>query len=125
MSREKIFYLVVSFFLAFFFMFAYFIYPNKEMLHPSAESVLALKQAYPALKHFVAVYEQWSFSVYYVFSELWGASMISLLFWQFANDIIKTSEAKRFYAMFGLIANVSLIAAGLLGKYYFELSKVW
>ena len=125
MSREKIFYMVVSFFLTFFFMFAYFIYPNREMLHPSAESVLALKQAYPALKHFVSVYEQWSFSIYYVFSELWGASMISLLFWQFANDIIKTAEAKRFYAMFGLIANMSLIAAGLLGKYYFELSKAW
>lgn len=125
MSREKIFYLIVSFFLAFFFFFAFFIYPNREALHPSPETILSMKLAYPALKHFVSVYEQWSFSIYYVFSELWGAAMISLLFWQFANDIIKTKEAKRFYAMFGLIANISLICAGLLGKYYFEKSKIW
>ena len=48
--------------------------------------------------------------------------MISLLFWQFANDITKTSEAKRFYSMFGLIANIALILAGLSGKVYYKLS---
>ena len=48
--------------------------------------------------------------------------MISLLFWQFANDIVRTKEAKRFYAMFGLIANIALILAGFLGKFYYQVS---
>ncbi len=41
-------------------------------------------------------------------AELWGSVATSLLFWGFANDITKVSESKRFYAMFGLGANVAM-----------------
>lgn len=34
--------------------------------------------------------------------------IVSLLFWQFANTITKTHEAKRFYSHFGLLGNISL-----------------
>jgi AAA family ATP:ADP antiporter len=45
-------------------------------------------------------------------SELWGSVAISLLFWGFANDITRVSESKRFYAMFGLGANVAMLFSG-------------
>lgn len=34
--------------------------------------------------------------------------IVSLLFWQFCNTIVRTSEAKRFYSHFGLLGNISL-----------------
>ncbi|CAN0247010.1 unnamed protein product [Scytosiphon promiscuus] len=33
-------------------------------------------------------------------------------FWGFANDIVSVSEAKRFYPLFGLGANVALVFSG-------------
>ena len=38
------------------------------------------------------------------------------MFWGFANDITKVTEAKRFYALFGLGANLALMAAGPAAK---------
>lgn len=122
LSREKIFYYIISAFLIFYVAFGFFLYPNRDWLHPSPEYIANLKQAYPTLQHFISILGHWSYSLYYVLAELWGTSMLSLLFWQFANDITKTKEAKRFYAMFALIANIALILAGLMGKYYYQLS---
>lgn len=55
----------------------------------------------------------WSYSLFYILAELWGSVMLSLMFWQFANEIIKTDEAKRFYPLFGFVGNIGLIVAGL------------
>lgn len=41
-------------------------------------------------------------------AEMYGSMIVSLLFWQFANSIVKSSEAKRFYSHFGLLGNISL-----------------
>lgn len=123
LKKEHVFYSVVSFFLIFYTLFAAVIYPNKEILHPSPEMIAGLKESFPALVHFISIFETWSFSLYYVCAELWGSSIVSLLFWQFANEITKTSEAKRFYAMFSLIANFSLIFAGGAGKSFSNISK--
>jgi AAA family ATP:ADP antiporter len=45
-------------------------------------------------------------------AELWGSAMVSLMFWRFANDVTSLKESKRFYAMFGFIANVALLISG-------------
>ena len=58
----------------------------------------------------------WPLTLFYIMSELWGSVMLSLMFWQFANQITPVLQAKRFYAMFGLIGNVSLMATGELCK---------
>jgi AAA family ATP:ADP antiporter len=34
--------------------------------------------------------------------------VVSLLFWQFCNTIVRSGEAKRFYSHFGLLGNISL-----------------
>ncbi len=51
--------------------------------------------------------------------------MLSLLFWQFANQITKTEEAKRFYSMFGMLANLALpIVAVILGYFLHEKTQI-
>jgi len=55
----------------------------------------------------------WTSALLYVFSEMWGTVVLSLLFWGFANDICTINEAKRFYTVVNLGANASLIFCGV------------
>ncbi len=112
MDYEKLFYAVTSFFIAFFAIFAIILYPCRDVVHPDPKTIKNLAHQLPYLKWLILLAGKWSFALFYIFAELWGAAMINLMFWQFANRIIKTEEAKRFYSMFGLIGNVGLIFAG-------------
>lgn len=112
MSQEKIFYWIVSLFILFFAAFAFYLYPNQSMLHPDFETLTRLQEEYPSLRFLFPVWGFWTYSIFYICAELWGSVMVSLLFWQFANQIVRTTEAKRYYALFGMIANFGLIASG-------------
>lgn len=114
LSAQKIFYVVTSFFLAFFAVFTFLLYPSPDVFHPDPDLVQSLSDNYPTLKWFIRIWGKWSYAAFYTISELWGAMMLSLLFWQFANKITKTSEARRFYSMFGLLGNFSLPLVGLV-----------
>lgn len=59
----------------------------------------------------------WTFTLFYAMAELWGNIGAAILFWQFANEITPTSEAKRFYPIFGFWSNLGLVSAGLLLRY--------
>jgi len=111
-SKEKLFYAVVTPFLAFFAAFAFIIYPNKEALHMSLPTLQAMQASMPNLHWFLPVIGNWSFSIFYILSELWGSVVLSMLFWQFANEITKVKEAKRFYGLFGMLGNVGLLLSG-------------
>lgn len=124
MSREKIFYTCVGFFIFFFGAFAFLIYPNIEYLHPSTETVHNLQAYFPNLKMFIAMWGNWTYCLFYVFAELWGSAVVSLFFWQFANDITSPSEARRFYPLYGAIGNLGLILAGKTTKYFTKMSSV-
>jgi len=112
MTRENVFYAVVTPFLIFFGAFAFIIYPNLEWLHPSAQAINSMKAAYPVLSGFIDIYAYWSFSLFYVLSEIWGSVMIGLMFWQFANHVVRMRESKRFYGLFLVIGNLALIVSG-------------
>lgn len=114
LSKQALFYTIVGGFIAFFVLFATVLYPLHGFLHPK-ESADALQAMLPAgFKGLVDVYRVWTFSLFYTMSELWGAAVSSLMFWQFANDVIRISEAKRFYAHFYLIANVFVAFSGVV-----------
>jgi len=111
-SKEKLFYAIVVPFLAFFAIFGFVIYPCKELLHMSLPTIQSYQAALPNLHWFIPVIGNWSFSVFYILSELWGSVVLSMLFWQFANQITKINEAKRFYGLFGMVGNLGLILSG-------------
>lgn len=118
LSREKIFYLCLAPFLVFFGAFAFLIYPNIHILHPDPDWVASLKASYPNFKWFIAIWANWSYSLFYILAELWGSVVLSLLFWQFANDTVKSDQTKRFYPLFGMVANIGLVLAGSMVKYF-------
>ena len=112
LSKPKLFYTTISFFIGFFVLFALLLYPNKEILHPTVFADNLQNSLPQGLMGLVSIIRNWTYSLFYVMSELWGSVAISLLFWGFANDITRVSESKRFYAMFGLGANVAMLFSG-------------
>ena len=108
MSQQKVFYTVTMFFIIYFAVFTFILYPNPDIFHPSKEAISSLSDQYPNFKWFIRIAGQWSFASFYMMAEMWGSMMLTLLFWSFANQITKTDEAKRFYSMFGLLGNVAL-----------------
>ncbi len=115
-NKEKLFYLICSFFLIFFIIFAFLLYPNLKSIKPNQIFIKELIEELPHLKWFIIIYNDWPLALFNVFSELWISTMLSLLFWQYANSITSPEQAKRFYPMFGLIGNFSLIGCGILLK---------
>lgn len=112
LSKQALFYTIIGGFIGFFILFATVLYPMHGVLHPT-ESADALQAMLPSgLKGLVDVYRVWTFSLFYTMSELWGAAVSALMFWQFANDVIRVKEAKRFYAHFYLIANIFVAFSG-------------
>ncbi len=123
LSKENLFYATITPFIIFFGIFAYILYPNRELLHPTTsadymQSILPLGMA-----GLVSCYRDWTFSLFYICAELWGSAVLSLLFWGFANDIMRVTEAKRFYALLALGANVALMVSGPTVYYFSQVSK--
>lgn len=112
LSKQALFYAVTIPFLIFFALFPTVIYPFRDVLHPTkfADQLQGLLP--DGFSGLIAMLRNWTFAVFYVLSELWGSVMLSLMFWGFANEITKISEAKRFYALFGVGANLALLVSG-------------
>ena len=118
LSKPALFYSIMIPFIIFFFLFATVLYPLRESLHPTTSADWLQAHLPAGLNGLIAVFRDWTFSLFYVMAELWGSVALSLLFWGFANDVTKIKESKRFYTIFALGANVSLICAGKLIKYF-------
>lgn len=123
LKRENVFYTVVTPFLIFFGLFGFVLYPNLNALHPSQEVITSLTASYPRLSGFVDIFAYWSYSLFYVLAEIWGSAMIALMFWQFANQIVRMKESKRFYGLFVVIGNLALILSGFVVSFCSESIK--
>lgn len=123
-SREKVFYIMMGIFLSFFFIFTFFLYPAREALHPH-ELADKLQSVLPeGFKGLISLFRNWTFTAFYVMSELWSTAILTVLFWGFANEVTKVGEARRFYGIFATGANLSAILSGLAaaffsGKFFF------
>jgi len=112
MDTKNVFYACVIPFLIFFSVFALGIYPNRGAIHP-VQFVEWLSTILPAgFSPVLAIVQNWSFALFYVMAEMWGSVVSSLLFWGFANEVTTVDEAKKYYPLFGLGANVALIVSG-------------
>ncbi len=116
-SREKVLYIIMSIFLFYFFIFTFVLYPIRDSIHPNRTADF-LEMSLPiGFRGFVAIFRYWTFTLFYVMSELWGNIVLFVLFWGFANQVTKWSEAKRFYGILGVGANLSGIFAGQISVY--------
>ncbi|XP_077225453.1 plastidic ATP/ADP-transporter-like [Tasmannia lanceolata] len=123
LSKEALFYSIIFPFIAFFGAFGFVLYPLSNVIHPTALADRLLAALGPSFLGPVAILRIWSFCLFYVMAELWGSVVISVLFWGFANQITTVDEAKQFYPLFGLGANVALIFSGRTVKYFSNMRK--
>ncbi|MCH9632626.1 MAG: ADP,ATP carrier protein 1 [Chlamydiae bacterium] len=97
-----------------YFMFYSFVYlPYHDFFTP-IQLAAKLQTAFPErLTLLVQLFEHWGHTLFFVFAELWGSLIISLLFWQFCNSFIEKEQATRMYPIFGQIADIGMVTAGL------------
>ena len=114
-SQDTTFYVIISVFLIYFFLFGFFLYPYREALRLDGTADYLASILPTGLSGFIAMIRNWSFTLFYAMCEIWGSIVLTVLFWGFANEVTKISEAPRFYTVLGIAANFSAIAAGKLG----------
>jgi len=108
LSPRSLFYVTLIPFFIFYAVFAFVLYPLRDVLHP-----LSIKVPEGGLSFAVNLFRHWTFSLYYIVTELWGSAGIPLLFWSCANDVIQIDQAKRLYPLIALIGNLGPILSGI------------
>jgi AAA family ATP:ADP antiporter len=106
LGKQALFYATLTPFFAFYTFFAFFLFPKRDAIHfVNSASNAGAAGAVNLLRY-------WSFSLYFIVSELWASAGVPLLFWQVANDITTVSQAQRFYPLFAVFGNLAPIASG-------------
>lgn len=113
-KKETVFYILISCFLAYFLLFAFVLYPNSDKLHLNSVGDMLASVLPKGFKGMIALVRNWSFTSFYVISELWAVLVLAVLYWGFANDVTKVGEAKRTYGLLNIGSNVAPILGGTL-----------
>lgn len=111
-SQERVFYIMMSLFLGYYALFGFILYPLHDSLHPH-ETARYLAGLYPNAKWVIALFENWSFTLFYTMAELWSVIILQVIFWGFANEVTRVHEARRFYSIFSIGSNIAAAVAGL------------
>ena len=109
-DKTFIFHLFNSMFVGYFLIFTILISPNIDYFKLDLGYI---KNSLPYLRYPVIMVENWSYTFYYILAELWGSVMLSLMFWQTANQVFKINQAKRLYPLFALIGQLGMIMSNL------------
>ncbi|EQB60147.1 atp adp translocase [Vairimorpha apis BRL 01] len=65
---------------------------------------------------FALVFNEWTSSLLYVLSEMFGSLILSYFFMTFANSLTTPDQSGRFVPLFYIFANIALFSSGLLCK---------
>ena len=84
-----LFYATIIPFFVFYAVFSFVLYPLRDVLHP-----LSIAVPKGGFSYAVNLLRFWTFSLYYIVSELWGSAGIPLLFWSCANDVVPIDQVR-------------------------------
>ena len=77
LGRDALFYVTLVPFFFFYGLFAYVLYPNRDAIHflPQGGNEAVTPGVFSLIRY-------WSYSLYFIVSELWASAGVPLLFWQ-------------------------------------------
>lgn len=111
-NKENVFYLVLSGFLCYFLLFAFILYPHSQQLHLDKLGDWLALYLPKGFQGFIAIIRNWTFTSFYIISELWAVMVLTILYWGFANEITPVQEAKRTYGLLNMGSNLAPILGG-------------
>lgn len=111
LARDKLYYAITIFFGSFFLLYAFVLSPFQHHIQPDFSDII-LK--YPSFKYQLLMIEHWTTSLLYIMCEICGTVTLTLMFWQFTNELYTLKEAKKTYALFGIIGQSGIIVAGVM-----------
>lgn len=114
LAREKVFYAMMTIFIAFFLLFMFFLYPFRDNLHPHTLCDRIQGMLPQGFQGFIAIFRNWTFTLFYIMSEMWSTIIMTVLSWGFANDVTSVKDAKRYYGLLGISINLSGVFAGFV-----------
>lgn len=117
LGKKALFYATLSPFITFYTIFAFVLFPKRDLIHLTPATGDGVANAA------VNLIRYWSFSLYFIISELWGSVSIPLLFWQFANEVTPMGQAKRFYPLFAVLGNLAPVVSGKVMTYIVSRQK--
>lgn len=117
LNRENVFYVLMSIFLVFFFLFGFVLYPLRDHLHPHAFADRIQEILPVGCKGLIAMFRNWTFTTFYIMSEMWSTMIMTVLFWGFANEVTSVGDARRLYALLGIGMNCSGIISGQVSTF--------
>ncbi len=85
LGKKALFYTTLIPFFGFYALFAFVLFPNRDLIHFEWNS----SSNHAALN----LIRYWSYSLYFIFSELWGSVGIPLLFWQVSGTDERGKQA--------------------------------
>lgn len=114
LEKKTLFYSTCIPFFTFFILYDLIIYPNIATLHPSLESVQSIlgNSNSGGVAVLAKIVANWTSALFYVVAEIYSSVSVGLLFWQFANDVVPVSQAKRFYPLFAQMSGLAPVLAG-------------
>lgn len=112
LSREQIFYAMISIFISYYVLFAMVLYPNGELF--SLDSIAALMRAYlpTGMRGLISMIQYWYVSVFYVMCEVWSSVIMFMLYWGYVNEVTPMTKAARFYPLYNLGGNLASACSG-------------
>lgn len=113
LDKKPLFYATCLPFFAFFALYDAVIFPNAATIEPSLSYVMSFIGSAGGGTAVVAnIISHWTSALFYVVAEVYASVSIGVLFWQFANDVVSVSQAKRFYPLFAQMSGLAPIFAG-------------
>lgn len=114
MTRNQIFFAIVSIFLSYFLIFALILYPHNEFFAANSLAEF-LKYILPSgFRGLLAMIEYWHISLFYVLCEVWSSAVMFVLFWGFMNETTSMSQASKVYPFYNLFGNLAAAVSGYI-----------